>query len=1442
MSITRRLSLLVFLLFLLTHFPGNASQPVAVAETNDTPTALAYDTLTDFSLGNGLLYWANACPGGEFRGPGYLKRMPAGGGPSTTLATTAAAQCATFYAMAVAPEGIYYYGPDQTAILFRPTANPFDPPTVVLASLDAVNGPTTGSNLSIMGDYIYWGSYSLGTSTARIHRVHKNGSGHQILYTGGGIPTSVLATWGVVAYLEPNGLYFVPVCSSPPCGRTQLSTVGGRDLHYHPGSTLTAFQLYWTDYNTNPDRIMRAGCNGLLALPGVTPSISCAAATSPYSAPDNTWYIGQPRTASGNLYWTERQSGMGPTNGRIRRLPISGGAVADILTNARQLDLDLYTDTLYVYFATRGNDAGGLQGGIYRLPLNASAIVRDLRSDWFEVTQGIQNRGNTVPLTAGKTTYVRGYGLQGSGPNTAMVSAVLHGARGGTPLPGSPLTPLNGTLSLATGAAYDRGNLNQSWLFQLPGTWTAAGTVAFRLEVDPSQAYPDPNRANNSASQNLIFVGKAPVCNVFVPVRTHAPRPSTSDPNFGAFVNMATRLWPTRAYWSYYQTSDVAELEACWWGPFPYPCYGPYELPDDSWRVLLSLKTRDIFSDDPDQCDDAGGYTHYVGMVHPSTNTGTTNGAAYYNSSATWVVLPPHSPTTSGDFDFPRKGGTLAHELGHNAGRKHVACGGAPDADSGYPYPVSQIAPVGQNSYYGFDVRTRTVIAPDAVADLMGYCQPRWTSDYTWRAFFNWLGAGAASAASADESLTAAAGAVYVSGGVAATGGSGTLRYAYVYPTSLMSSGMLAKWSATALQAAAADATYQVRVRDASNAVLATQAVTPLVAPDAPAGQTLGFAGVFAAPGGNAAKLELLENGNVIATLAMGPAIPTVTVVKPAAGETVDDLLRVEWQASDANSEDILQYTVQYSPDNGATWISLVSDYGHPDTETKLFQLEQPDIPATAGPNQGRIRVLASDGYNTDVGTSAGFTVPNRTPHAYILSPAPGESFAADQPITLSGFGMDVEDGALEGGSLIWTLGLTPFGTGTENTYTGVPPGEYPIGLAAVDSKGAIGVTTATLHVAPLSVPLAGAPSLDGYCTDDAYTAAVEVPLFAYSAGQQASVRLLRSGNYLWACFSDLKPGAATPGSSAALTIDPNLSRDPMAQADDYGFFVAENGGVYSLKGTGGGAFVLDGPGGFEAQVARPGDRWSAELRIHKDAVGGWDRMVGLAAGHHNVGAANDNYLWPLFAARARPDTWARTALGDLPHISSLSPDTVTAGNPEFTLTVKGSGLTASSVVLWDGDPLATTFDSASQVRAQVPAARVAAAGGREVSVRASNTSPLTSNHLLLTVVPAAPNLADVSPNSCNAGAAAFTMTASGTGFTAESRVLWNGEALATTFVNSTQLKALVPAPMVANGYTASVAVHSGGPDGGSTSNTVSFTVQPQVTPPMKLYLPYLQR
>ena len=69
------------------------------------------------------------------------------------------------------------------------------------------------------------------------------------------------------------------------------------------------------------------------------------------------------------------------------------------------------------------------------------------------------------------------------------------------------------------------------------------------------------------------------------------------------------------------------------------------------------------------------------------------------------------------------------------------------------------------------------------------------------------------------------------------------------------------------------------------------------------------------------------------------------------------------------------------------------------------------------------------------------------------------------------------------------------------------------------------------------------------------------------------------------------------------------------------------------------------------------------------------------------------------------------------PAISGLSPSSVLAGTAAFPLTVNGSGFLNGATVVWGTTSLGTTFVSAAQLVASVPASLVAAAGTAGITV-----------------------------------------------------------------------------------------------------------------------------
>ncbi len=86
------------------------------------------------------------------------------------------------------------------------------------------------------------------------------------------------------------------------------------------------------------------------------------------------------------------------------------------------------------------------------------------------------------------------------------------------------------------------------------------------------------------------------------------------------------------------------------------------------------------------------------------------------------------------------------------------------------------------------------------------------------------------------------------------------------------------------------------------------------------------------------------------------------------------------------------------------------------------------------------------------------------------------------------------------------------------------------------------------------------------------------------------------------------------------------------------------------------------------------------------------------------------------------------------------------------------------------------------------------------------------------------PAIASVSPASVTAGAAAQTLTVTGSSFVNGAVVSFNGTTVATTYASSTTLTATVPAAALSAGESANVTVTNPSP-GGGTSGTVTFAV-----------------
>jgi hypothetical protein len=216
--------------------------------------------------------------------------------------------------------------------------------------------------------------------------------------------------------------------------------------------------------------------------------------------------------------------------------------------------------------------------------------------------------------------------------------------------------------------------------------------------------------------------------------------------------------------------------------------------------------------------------------------------------------------------------------------------------------------------------------------------------------------------------------------------------------------------------------------------------------------------------------------------------------------------------------------------------------------------------------------------------------------------------------------------------------------------------------------------------------------------------------------------------------------------------------------------------------------------------------------------------------------------------------------------IQFLSPSNISAGSPDFTLTIQGSRFVAKTFVEWNGQKLNTTVTTDTSgnvlsVTAVVPAALVAKPGTATVITQnpfSGTGNNGLSNPVTFIINPPpnpVPTLSSIAPASiaaCGSSCtdASFTLDLQGSNFitsssdpTQVSQVHWTAGAtqttLTTTSVTASDIKATVPGSLYAAAGTVTVTVFNppapqttptgGTPNpaggGGGTSGAQTFTI-----------------
>jgi hypothetical protein len=208
-------------------------------------------------------------------------------------------------------------------------------------------------------------------------------------------------------------------------------------------------------------------------------------------------------------------------------------------------------------------------------------------------------------------------------------------------------------------------------------------------------------------------------------------------------------------------------------------------------------------------------------------------------------------------------------------------------------------------------------------------------------------------------------------------------------------------------------------------------------------------------------QVQVLKSEVILGSMAASNNAPTVEVTFPNGGETLSGYtVNITWTARDRD-RDTLTYVVQFSPDGGISWETLIVDHPQTSLEVNLNLLPQT--------SKGLIRVKASDGFLTGSDTSDGpFSVPNSPPTLSILMPFANQVFGGDQTIILKANSNDVEDGSLADAGYSWKSDKDGvLGTGKELILpaTDLSTDDHTITLTGTDSGGATATDTVRIIV-----------------------------------------------------------------------------------------------------------------------------------------------------------------------------------------------------------------------------------------------------------------------------------------------------------------------------------------------------------------------------------------
>jgi hypothetical protein len=181
--------------------------------------------------------------------------------------------------------------------------------------------------------------------------------------------------------------------------------------------------------------------------------------------------------------------------------------------------------------------------------------------------------------------------------------------------------------------------------------------------------------------------------------------------------------------------------------------------------------------------------------------------------------------------------------------------------------------------------------------------------------------------------------------------------------------------------------------------------------------------------------------------------------------------------------------------------------------------------------------------------------------------------------------------------------------------------------------------------------------------------------------------------------------------------------------------------------------------------------------------------------------------------------TYTITQASTAPTITILSPSTVTANGPQFTLSITGTNFVSGSIVKANTASRLTHFVDSTHLTATILASDIKTPGS--VAIVVNNPNGQISSAATLTVTSGTlPTITSLSPSSVTVGSPQFTLTITGTNFTSNATVtVGNATPRNVTFVDAQHVKVNIFTSDVNTVGSVPITVTVPGTTGGTSSS-----------------------